>query len=65
MDTMVTSQKATLEEEELIRKAGSAVADFVERRWNEAVWETAWFVNPPRLQSIPHLAHIHIFARKH
>ncbi|KAH6912569.1 hypothetical protein BKA70DRAFT_1370124 [Coprinopsis sp. MPI-PUGE-AT-0042] len=53
------------EEADLVKRAGSAVAEFVEKRWKDDVWETAWFVNPPRLQSIPHLAHFHVFARKH
>ncbi|KAF9262925.1 hypothetical protein L218DRAFT_866494 [Marasmius fiardii PR-910] len=63
-EKMIVSPKGTEEEEELVRKAGVEVNEFVKKRWDEDVWETAWFVNPPRLQSIPDLAHIHVFARK-
>ncbi|GAA6054672.1 hypothetical protein JCM3770_006380 [Rhodotorula araucariae] len=38
---------------------------FVERRWRvEDGWETAWFANPPALQSVPGLAHFHVLARR-
>lgn len=47
LDTMVVSAKATEEEEELIRRAGEEVDNFVKNRWDENEWETAWFVNPP------------------
>ncbi|KAF5369363.1 hypothetical protein D9758_002496 [Tetrapyrgos nigripes] len=63
-DKMIVSPKGTPEEEELVRKAGEHVNEYVKRRWNEDEWETAWFVNPPRLQSVPGLAHVHVFARK-
>jgi len=48
----------------VIQEMGSEVDLFVKNRWEPAFWETAWFVNPPRLQSIPDLSHIHVFARK-
>lgn len=41
------SNKGTEEEEELVKKAGWEVNEFVKRRWKEDRWETAWFVNPP------------------
>ncbi|KAL4246574.1 Protein of unknown function DUF3605 [Abortiporus biennis] len=63
MDKLIRSPKPSEEEEELVRKAGEEIATFVKGRWNEREWETAWFVNPPRLQSVPGLAHIHVFAR--
>ncbi|KAK7469023.1 hypothetical protein VKT23_003517 [Stygiomarasmius scandens] len=63
-EKMIISPKGTPEEEVLVRKAGEPVHEFVKRRWNEDEWETAWFVNPPRLQSVPGLAHIHVFAKK-
>ncbi|KAG7088125.1 hypothetical protein E1B28_012150 [Marasmius oreades] len=63
-DKMIVSPKCSEEEEELVRKAGVEVNEFVRKRWDEDEWETAWFVNPPRLQSIPDLAHIHVFARR-
>ncbi|EPQ51085.1 hypothetical protein GLOTRDRAFT_118126 [Gloeophyllum trabeum ATCC 11539] len=63
MDKLVRSPKGTEEEEALVKRAGAEVNEFIRRRWNEREWETAWFVNPPRLQSVPGLAHIHVFAR--
>jgi len=49
---------------ELVRRAHQEMHTFVETNWPQDGWETAWFVNPPRLQSIPGLAHGHVFARK-
>jgi len=63
LDKMIVSPKGTEEEERLVKEAGSEIDTFIRRRWNEEDWETAWFVNPPRLQSVPGLAHIHVFAR--
>ncbi|KAG6336883.1 hypothetical protein ID866_2209 [Astraeus odoratus] len=63
-EAMVYSPRGSDEEEEMVRNAGKEVSGFVRRRWPEDQWETAWFVNPPRLQSVPELAHIHVFARK-
>ncbi|KAJ7778376.1 hypothetical protein B0H16DRAFT_1503300 [Mycena metata] len=63
LDKMIKSEKGTPEEDELVRLAALPVHDFVKNRWIEEEWETAWFVNPPRLQSVPGLAHIHVFAR--
>ncbi|KIK69713.1 hypothetical protein GYMLUDRAFT_236203 [Collybiopsis luxurians FD-317 M1] len=62
-EKMIISQRATKEEAALIRQAGRYVHEYVEKRWKEDRWETAWFVNPPRLQSVPGLAHFHVFAR--
>ncbi|TFK27648.1 hypothetical protein FA15DRAFT_585873 [Coprinopsis marcescibilis] len=64
LDKMIVSPKGTAEVQALVETAGREVSNFVRNRWKEDVWETAWFVNPPRLQSIPSLAHIHVFARK-
>ncbi|KAI6139324.1 hypothetical protein BKA82DRAFT_518109 [Pisolithus tinctorius] len=64
MESVIRSPKGSYEEEEMVRQVGQEVDGFVKRRWQESKWETAWFVNPPRLQSIPGLAHIHVFARK-
>ncbi|TRM63839.1 hypothetical protein BD626DRAFT_492851 [Schizophyllum amplum] len=69
MDSLIQSEKSDdpnlrQEEDNLVRRAGSEVDQFIRNRWVEKEWETAWFVNPPRLQSIPGLAHIHVFARK-
>ncbi|QRV81890.1 Flavoprotein [Ceratobasidium sp. AG-Ba] len=50
--------------DELVRQAGSEVRKYVEAKWPAEDYEVAWFVNPPRLQSIPGLAHLHVFARK-
>ncbi|KAJ3513495.1 hypothetical protein NLJ89_g2917 [Agrocybe chaxingu] len=63
LEKMVKSRTPTPEEALLIKQAGTEVHRFVKNRWLESEWETAWFVNPPRLQSVPGLAHIHIFAR--
>ncbi|KAJ7486183.1 hypothetical protein B0H11DRAFT_2017292 [Mycena galericulata] len=63
LDKMIKSEKGTAEEDELVAAAGRPVHNFVKQRWVEAEWETAWFVNPPRLQSVPGLAHVHVFAR--
>ncbi|KAF9483423.1 hypothetical protein BDN70DRAFT_873932 [Pholiota conissans] len=62
-DKMIKSALATPEEALLIVRAGKEVHRYVKTRWAESEWETAWFVNPPRLQSVPGLAHIHVFAR--
>ncbi|KAH7914256.1 hypothetical protein BJ138DRAFT_434967 [Hygrophoropsis aurantiaca] len=64
MDRLIRSPPASEDEEALVKRAGSQVGEFVLKRWNDEEWETAWFVNPPRLQSVPGLAHIHVFARK-
>ncbi|KAF8214913.1 hypothetical protein K438DRAFT_765522 [Mycena galopus ATCC 62051] len=63
LDKMIKSEKGTAEEDELVRLGGMPVRNFVLNRWREEEWETAWFVNPPRLQSVPGLAHVHVFAR--
>lgn len=47
LDKMIVSAKGTDEEELLVRRAGQEVNHFVKNRWNEDIWETAWFVNPP------------------
>ncbi|KAH9936542.1 uncharacterized protein B0H18DRAFT_325908 [Fomitopsis serialis] len=64
MDKLVRSPEPSPEERMLLEKAGSEVDTFVKWLWREDEWETAWFVNPPRLQSVPGLAHIHVFARR-
>ncbi|GAA6034772.1 hypothetical protein JCM8097_001162 [Rhodosporidiobolus ruineniae] len=55
------------EEEEYREDEGPEreIKAFVEGRWPESEgWETAWFANPPSLQSVPGLAHFHVLARK-
>ncbi|KAF9243733.1 hypothetical protein BU15DRAFT_71859 [Melanogaster broomeanus] len=64
MDRIKCSPKLSDEEEVMVHNAGKEVREFVKRRWRESQWETGWFVNPPRLQSVRGLAHIHVFARK-
>ncbi|EIW74721.1 hypothetical protein CONPUDRAFT_113308 [Coniophora puteana RWD-64-598 SS2] len=54
----------TPEEQEMLDQAAEEVGGFVKRLWPADGWETAWFVNPPRLQSVPGLAHAHVFARR-
>jgi len=63
-DFYVPRKKSSDEEEELFRRAGKGVSDFIKMQWPERVYETAWFVNPPPLQSVRGLAHIHVFARR-
>jgi len=43
--------------------SGDGITAFVKREWPEKEWETAWFMNPLRLQSIRGLIHFHVFAR--
>ncbi|KAL0960734.1 hypothetical protein HGRIS_005758 [Hohenbuehelia grisea] len=64
LDKLIRSERGTEEEDNLVKRAGGHIDEFVRTRWIEDEWETAWFVNPPRLQSVPGLAHIHVFARK-
>lgn len=63
-DYTVNRVQGTPEDEELIERAGAGVHGFVRSKWPEDEWETAWFVNPPRLQSVRGLAHFHVFARR-
>ncbi|KAF7314621.1 hypothetical protein MKEN_00935800 [Mycena kentingensis (nom. inval.)] len=63
-EKMIVSEKGTEAEEAAMRSAGRPVHEFVKTRWPEEEWETAWFVNPPRLQSVPGLAHVHVFAQR-
>ncbi|KAI1794971.1 hypothetical protein LXA43DRAFT_883080 [Ganoderma leucocontextum] len=64
MDKLITSPRGTEEEERQVKEYGKEIETFITRRWVEREWETAWFLNPPRLQSVPGLAHVHIFARR-
>ncbi|KAI0357535.1 hypothetical protein OH77DRAFT_1422399 [Trametes cingulata] len=64
MDKLIRSPPPTEEEARELRKYSEEIETFIKRRWNEREWETAWFVNPPRLQSVPELTHIHVFARR-
>ncbi|WVQ98367.1 hypothetical protein IAU59_005490 [Kwoniella sp. CBS 9459] len=45
-------------------KGGQEVGKMVKGLWDERGWECLWFVNPPRLQSVPGLSHFHVFARR-
>ncbi|KAI6006463.1 hypothetical protein EDC04DRAFT_2907803 [Pisolithus marmoratus] len=64
IESIIRSSKGSYEEEEMVLDAGKEVDGFVKWRWQESKWETVWFVNPPRLQSIPELPHIHVLAWK-
>lgn len=44
---MTKSERPTPEEASLIERAGQHVHRYVQMRWCEDEWETAWFVNPP------------------
>jgi len=57
-------QGLNVEEIQIMLNAGKEIELFVLREWAEDDYETAWFANPPRLQSIPGLAHFHVFARQ-
>jgi len=56
--------KATGINADLTRTATRDIQAFVLNNWEEQNWETIWFMNPPRTQSVPELAHFHVFARK-
>ncbi|WWD00940.1 hypothetical protein V866_007878 [Kwoniella sp. B9012] len=45
-------------------KGGQEVQKMVEGLWDVRGWECLWFVNPPRIQSVPGLSHFHVFARR-
>lgn len=64
MGNLIRSPAGSEDEELVIERAGFEMNHYVKSRWNEDEWETAWFVNPPRLQSVKGLAHAHVFARK-
>ncbi|KAF8340554.1 uncharacterized protein EI90DRAFT_2966425 [Cantharellus anzutake] len=59
----ITQPKASDKDAHLIRQASIEIQMFVEQVWPEDEWETAWFMNPLRLQSVPGLAHTHVFAK--
>ncbi|RDX41347.1 hypothetical protein OH76DRAFT_1412208 [Lentinus brumalis] len=62
--SMPNAERLSPQERALIRDAGKEVAEFIQNRWKEDEWETCWFVNPPRRQTVPGLAHAHVFARR-
>jgi hypothetical protein len=47
MNSLVRSEKGEEDEEDMVRRAGAEVDQFIRKRWDEERWETAWFVNPP------------------
>ncbi|KZO94299.1 hypothetical protein CALVIDRAFT_565667 [Calocera viscosa TUFC12733] len=44
-------------------ESGEGITAFVKREWPEDEWETCWFMNPPKLQSVRGLVHFHVFGR--
>ncbi|KAH7101186.1 hypothetical protein BKA62DRAFT_770723 [Auriculariales sp. MPI-PUGE-AT-0066] len=50
--------------QQMVTAAAEEMNAFVKKQWPEDVWETAWFVNPMIKQSIPGIAHIHIFIKR-
>ncbi|BGO95773.1 hypothetical protein NBRC10512_001610 [Rhodotorula toruloides] len=61
-------QQGARRSEEYDEKQGpeKEIRAFVLKKWRvEDGWETAWFANPPGLQSVPGLAHFHVLARRH
>ncbi|WRT64469.1 uncharacterized protein IL334_001401 [Kwoniella shivajii] len=49
---------------EYTAKGGEEVDKMVKALWDQRGWECLWFVNPPRLQSVPGLSHFHVLARR-
>ncbi len=47
MEKLIRSSEGSPDEETLIALAGNEIRSFINRRWDQAEWETAWFVNPP------------------
>ncbi|WVQ77604.1 hypothetical protein IAR50_007292 [Cryptococcus sp. DSM 104548] len=45
-------------------RGGEEVGRMVRGLWDERGWECLYFVNPPRLQSVPGFSHFHVFARR-
>ncbi|ORX35857.1 hypothetical protein BD324DRAFT_629285 [Kockovaella imperatae] len=45
-------------------RGGKEVGKMVAGLWDPRGWECLWFVNPPRLQSVPGFSHFHVFARR-
>ncbi|ODN85100.1 hypothetical protein L202_00923 [Cryptococcus amylolentus CBS 6039] len=45
-------------------RGGEEVGRMVRGLWDERGWECLFFVNPPRLQSVPGFSHFHVFARR-
>jgi hypothetical protein len=59
--TTTTSQRG----DEEVRGPGKEIEKFVRNYWPEQdSFETCWFANPPRLQSVPGLSHFHVLVRK-
>jgi len=57
----LTSQRG----DEEVRGPGKEIEKFVRNYWPEQdSFETCWFANPPRLQSVPGLSHFHVLVRK-
>ena len=80
LDKLKIPPTCNSEDEALLQDVGRELGIFIVGRWPEDEWETAWFVNPPvrtfsrsvvnssdklqRLQSVPELSHVHVFARR-
>ncbi|WVW78067.1 hypothetical protein I302_100018 [Kwoniella bestiolae CBS 10118] len=47
-----------------VSKGGQEVQKMVEALWDVRGFECLWFVNPPRLQSVPGLSHFHVLVRR-
>ena len=80
LDKLKIPPKCNSEDEALLQDVGRELVILIVGSWPEDEWETAWFVNPPvrtfsryvvnssdksqRLQSVPELSHVHVFARR-
>ncbi|GAA5886415.1 hypothetical protein JCM16303_002528 [Sporobolomyces ruberrimus] len=63
--TTDSSLEKAEEEEVVTRGPGREIENFVRNEWKvKEGYETAWFANPPRLQSVPGLAHFHVMVKK-
>lgn len=47
MEKLIRSPRPSADEQVHLARACGEVDTYIRRRWEEAEWETAWFVNPP------------------
>ncbi|GAA5912658.1 uncharacterized protein JCM6883_005343 [Sporobolomyces salmoneus] len=62
--TLSPDEEEKVNNTQTLRGPGREIEKFVRNRWRvEEGFQTAWFANPPRLQSVPGLAHFHVLVR--
>ncbi|KIL55980.1 hypothetical protein M378DRAFT_173119 [Amanita muscaria Koide BX008] len=64
LDMLKIPPECSAEEEASLEETGKEIHAFIKNRWPQEEWETGWFVNPPSIQSVPELPHIHVFAKR-